>query len=310
VLRIDDYGLDLVVVGQSALLAIKCEDNVWDGPQSYLRDIARQRHLERAGWNFFRIRASRFYHRPERVIRALLRELDRLGISPVCDQPEQARTAAGAASLPSEPPSPRSPEHEKRRPRDERADGWTDKETPHAFQETFSAKTAPETPKTNGCAAARKSGPDGQAELANVLRRLGGRCTLDGNRDLVSADLRRTPITDDWLSRLAGAKNLKKLYLPTQISDAGLAYLGELGDLELLYLGCTRITDAGVARVTHFEKLRSLSLSFTRTGDHSVTYLKTMHNLRQLDIRATRATKEALKSLRESLPDCEIDPCI
>ena len=54
------YNLDLVVLGAKRL-AIECDGDAWHGPDAYERDLARQRDLERCGWQFFRIRESAFY---------------------------------------------------------------------------------------------------------------------------------------------------------------------------------------------------------------------------------------------------------
>jgi REase_MTES_1575/AAA domain len=44
------YSIDLVVVGAKTRLAVECDGDHWHGPDVYQRDMARQRELERCGW--------------------------------------------------------------------------------------------------------------------------------------------------------------------------------------------------------------------------------------------------------------------
>ncbi|NEE03787.1 hypothetical protein G1H10_26820 [Phytoactinopolyspora halotolerans] len=73
------YRIDMVVVGGSTRLAIECDGDHWHGPEAYESDLARQRDLERCGWQFFRVRESAFYVDPAAALHdlwELLRSLD------------------------------------------------------------------------------------------------------------------------------------------------------------------------------------------------------------------------------------------
>lgn len=76
------YRIDLVVEGIQGRLAVECDGDHWHGPDRYEQDMARQRDLERAGWQFVRIRGGDFYRDPERAMQPLWDELERLGIHP------------------------------------------------------------------------------------------------------------------------------------------------------------------------------------------------------------------------------------
>ena len=76
------YVVDLVVVGASRKLAIACDGDEWSGPEAYEHDLARQRELERCGWEFFRVRESAFYVDPVATLSPLWDALDELGIQP------------------------------------------------------------------------------------------------------------------------------------------------------------------------------------------------------------------------------------
>ncbi len=76
------YRIDLVVEGMQGRLAVECDGDQWHGPDRYEHDMARQRDLERAGWQFVRIRGGDFYRDPESAMQSVWSELDRLGIHP------------------------------------------------------------------------------------------------------------------------------------------------------------------------------------------------------------------------------------
>jgi very-short-patch-repair endonuclease len=76
------YRIDMVVEGMQGRLAVECDGDEWHGPERYEQDMARQRDLERAGWQFARIRGGDFYRDRERSTAPLWAELDRLGIKP------------------------------------------------------------------------------------------------------------------------------------------------------------------------------------------------------------------------------------
>ena len=63
-------------------LAIECDGDAWHGPDAYEADLARQRDLERCGWQFFRIRESAFYVDQAGALENLWRTLDELEIHP------------------------------------------------------------------------------------------------------------------------------------------------------------------------------------------------------------------------------------
>ena len=74
------YRIDMVVTGAKGRLAIECDGDFWHGPDQYEADLARQRELERCGWEFFRIRESVFYADMPGTLQALWDTLDELDI--------------------------------------------------------------------------------------------------------------------------------------------------------------------------------------------------------------------------------------
>lgn len=74
--------IDLVVVGENGRLAVECDGDYWHGPEQYEADLARERDLQRVGWEFFRIRGSEYYLNEEESLLPLWSMLDAKGIMP------------------------------------------------------------------------------------------------------------------------------------------------------------------------------------------------------------------------------------
>lgn len=99
----------------------------------------------------------------------------------------------------------------------------------------------------------------------------------------VTVDLSATKITDQAVAQLASSKNLKLVRLSeTAITDASIDTLLKLPTLESINLYGTKVTDAGVSKLSGLPKLKHLYLW------------------------KTAVTPEAIKTLKEKLPDCEI----
>lgn len=76
------YRIDLVVEGMKGRLAVECDGDRWHGIDRWERDRERQEDLERAGWTFFRLRASTFYRNREKALEPLWQKLEEMGIEP------------------------------------------------------------------------------------------------------------------------------------------------------------------------------------------------------------------------------------
>ena len=74
------YNIDMVIIGAKGKLAVECDGDFWHGPDAYEADLARQRELERCGWEFFRIRESLFYADMAGSLGKLWKTLDELDI--------------------------------------------------------------------------------------------------------------------------------------------------------------------------------------------------------------------------------------
>jgi very-short-patch-repair endonuclease len=79
--------IDLVIQGKQAQLAVECDGDYWHGPERYEADLARQRQLERCGWQFFRIRECLYYADADKALAPLWPLLERMGIAPIEERP-------------------------------------------------------------------------------------------------------------------------------------------------------------------------------------------------------------------------------
>jgi len=78
---------------------------------------------------------------------------------------------------------------------------------------------------------------------------------------IASLDLARSKVTDAGLAKVVAMKNLQELHLEnTATSDAGLDHLKGLATLEYLNLYNTKVTDAGIAKLAGLGKLKALYL--------------------------------------------------
>jgi len=101
-------------------------------------------------------------------------------------------------------------------------------------------------------------------------------------RSLEVLSLQSTQVTDEGLVHLQGLPRLKKLILPSQISDQGLAQLKGLASLEELSIYSTDVTDVGLA------------------------HLKNLPSLKMLDLFSPKITGDGVERLRKDRPGLEI----
>lgn len=95
------------------------------------------------------------------------------------------------------------------------------------------------------------------------------------SNQLVWLKLNDTRITDAAVASIAKLKNLQKLHLErTAITDSGLKKLTGLPYLEYLNLYGTAITDVGLTSLGHLKALRSVYVWQTRVTESGITTLK------------------------------------
>ncbi|MFB1081569.1 AAA domain-containing protein [Jeotgalibacillus sp. JSM ZJ347] len=87
------YRLDLVVQGEKSRLVVECDGDYWHtSPEDQERDFLRERVLQRAGWHFWRVLGSTFYHDPEKALESLWNRLEDMEIYPFAEWGQQVAT--------------------------------------------------------------------------------------------------------------------------------------------------------------------------------------------------------------------------
>lgn len=150
--------------------------------------------------------------------------------------------------------------------------------------------------------------------------------------DLVDIDFKWMRLTDEALRHLNHLSSLRRLNIHgADITDAGLAELIPLRNLEELNLGRTRITDEGIAVLQELPKLRRLDISATAIGDAGLAHIAKLNNLEGLyldfcrkvgdwslapllklkklhllHVHGTRVTSAGAEDFAAALPGCEV----
>ena len=149
-------------------------------------------------------------------------------------------------------------------------------------------------------------------------------------RDIADADLERSravverfsrpvelclntdKITDSGLEKIARFKNLNGLALyssDAQLTDAGVARLRALPNLETLSLDCRALTEQSVLEITRFPKLRQIALSQVPVTVKALEALGRMKTLKSLDLRSAALSEDASEMLdvfKEAHPDLDV----
>jgi very-short-patch-repair endonuclease len=82
--EVNGRRIDLVVTGGSAKLAVECDGDAWhSSPEQVEADLARERELKRAGWQFWRVRESEYNWDSVAALASLWETLDVRGITPI-----------------------------------------------------------------------------------------------------------------------------------------------------------------------------------------------------------------------------------
>ena len=84
--EVGEYRIDLVVQGLDGSLAVECDGDAWHGPDRYEEDAARQRDLERCGWEFWRVREGVFRLDPDEALTNLWKTLERRQVFPTSEE--------------------------------------------------------------------------------------------------------------------------------------------------------------------------------------------------------------------------------
>ena len=105
-------------------------------------------------------------------------------------------------------------------------------------------------------------------------------------------------VTDAGLANIVGLTQLQRLKLDgTQITDAGLARIAGMVQLQSLELGNAQITEAGLTSITGLTQLRDLSLHSRQITDAGLARLTQLSEIGRLDLSHTHITDAGLVHL-------------
>lgn len=128
-------------------------------------------------------------------------------------------------------------------------------------------------------------------------------------RHLESLSLIHTRISDQGLEYLKGHEHLTLLRIGRceMVTDAGLAHVAEIPELQELGLSSTPITDDGLRNISHLKSLRRLDLSGTLVTDEGLRHLIGL-DLLELDLSETKVTPEGMDRAERAMPNCLVLP--
>jgi len=145
-----------------------------------------------------------------------------------------------------------------------------------------------------GTSAFSEEPVEGQAAAIAALQKLGADVSPDSvsfrNAEIADADLvHLKKMTGVTKVALIGCKN---------VTDAGLANLQGLKDVNTLYLPYTSVGDAGLEHLRGMTSLTNLYLTGTKVGDSGLVHLKGMAGLRVLYLDCPGVTDAGLEHLQ------------
>jgi hypothetical protein len=114
-------------------------------------------------------------------------------------------------------------------------------------------------------------------------------------------------VSDEGLVHINDLAGLRYVALGPGISDAGLAHVARLTELNELRLdSAADVTDIGLEALKDLGKLQSLSLQYTGVMDEGLVHLSGLKRLKELNLEGTAVTQRGVASLQKTLPKCKM----
>jgi Leucine-rich repeat (LRR) protein len=126
--------------------------------------------------------------------------------------------------------------------------------------------------------------------------------SLVGLPKLTSLGLNGVPLDDADLASISQLTQLRRLSVgryDASLTDAGMAHLRKLTNLEFLFVSSGRATDASLANLAACTQLRHLELYLTRLTDAGLAHLERLQNLEKLVLRYANITDAGFKHFRD-----------
>ncbi|MFG0255028.1 MAG: hypothetical protein ACF787_08010 [Rhodopirellula sp. JB053] len=121
-------------------------------------------------------------------------------------------------------------------------------------------------------------------------------------------DLSRSDVDDHSFAQLAPLRRVQHLHVQGRpLTNASMAIVGDWRDLRSASFHGTDIDDFGVLKLAGCDRLTELSLRSTHVSDDAVDTLSSFTQLQRLDVSRCELSNAAIKRLRSTLPDCDVD---
>lgn len=121
----------------------------------------------------------------------------------------------------------------------------------------------------------------------------------------ISFILRDTVFGDEELAQLDPLQaNFRVLNLSrSEVTDEGLAHVGEMKNLERIDLSNTDVTDSGMAYLSGLPRLKYLNLHGTQVSDAGLVHVERISSLRKVFLWQTAVSDEGIARLQQNLFD-------
>jgi Leucine Rich repeat len=147
-----------------------------------------------------------------------------------------------------------------------------------------------------------------QQEAVAAVKQAGGGVIYSCNWRNGRFDPQGKPGVPEWLLQRLGPDFFYSVKyagvfteLGSRADDNLMTRLGQLRELEALYVDGNDVTDLGLAHLKSLTTLRSLYLQGTGVTDTGLKHLKTMKSLEALNLENTRVTTAGVEQLKREL---------
>lgn len=151
-----------------------------------------------------------------------------------------------------------------------------------------------------------------QEETLSFIERIGGkiiRDQKDPEKPVIGVILRDCDqVTDASIANLKSLHNIQMLdIVGTKVTDDGLSFLKNFPQLQMLFIGNSGFTNNGIAYLKNFPNLYSLMIGGSNINDTTLIYIKEISQLKRLKLIGTKITNAGLAKLRQLMPNCSIE---
>lgn len=145
--------------------------------------------------------------------------------------------------------------------------------------------------------------------VANTLSiKIAKDSTADENHFTIAMNFPPAPLTNEQFKLLHPYAEVfsKASLVSSGIDDAGLYYIGQMTNLEKLFLQKTAIDGSGIIYLQNLPKLRILNLSFTKVDDKAAIDLLKIPNLQEVYLYQTNTSRQVVEALQKNKPGLKI----